>query len=172
MNARAFMPGGRAVNSAIAFIVALGVGLAVTPGPAAAISIQRVVSEKGIEAWLVEDHAVPVLSMRFVFRGGAALATKGKEGLADMVSSLLDEGAGPLGSQAFQGRLEDLSVSLGFSAGLDNFGGTLRTLSVNRAAAFDLLSLAVTRPRFDPEPVKRIRLPLSLFLRIRFSSWM
>ncbi len=160
MNARAFMPGGRAFDSAIAFIVVLGVNLAVTLGPAAAISIQRVVSEKGIEAWLVEDHAVPVLSMRFAFRGGAALDAKGKEGLADMVSSLLDEGAGPLDSQAFQGRLEDLSISLGFMAGLDNFGGTLRTLSENHAAAFDLLRLALTRPRFDPEPVERIRAQL------------
>ena len=160
MNARAFMPGGRAFHSAIAFIIALGVNLAVTLGPAGAISIQRVVSEKGIEAWLVEDRSVPVLSMRFAFRGGAALDAKGKEGLADMVSSLLDEGAGPLDSQAFQGRLEDLSVSLGFMAGLDNFGGTLRTLSENRATAFDLLRLALTRPRFDAEPVERIRAQL------------
>jgi zinc protease len=157
MNASLFMPGGRIFASAIVLIVVLGVNLAANVGPAGAISIQRVVSEQGIEAWLVEDRSVPVLAVRFAFRGGAALDAKGKEGLADMVSSLLDEGAGPLDSQAFQGRLEDQSISLGFMTGLDNFGGSLRTLSANRAAAFDLLRLALTRPRFDAEPMERIR---------------
>lgn len=160
MRAGTFRPGPRALRSALVLVLALGVAVAASTTPAGAISIQRVVSDKGIEAWLVEDHTVPVLSMRFAFRGGAALDPQGKEGLADMVSSLLDEGAGDLDSQAFQGRLEDLSVSLGFMAGLDNFGGSLRTLSENRAAAFDLLRLALTRPRFDAEPVARIRAQL------------
>ncbi|MEE8516332.1 MAG: pitrilysin family protein [Alphaproteobacteria bacterium] len=125
--------------------------------PAGAISIQRVVSEKGIEAWLVEDHNVPLMTMRFAFRGGSALDPKGKEGLANMTSSLLDEGAGKLDSMAFQQRLEDNSISINFGASLDNFRGTLRTLTETRAMAFDLLRLAMTRPRFDPEPVERIR---------------
>ena len=74
-----------------------------------------------------------------------------------MVSSLLDEGAGDLDSQAFQRRLEDLAVRLRFDAGRDTFGGHLRTLTKNRDAAFDLLRLALTAPRFDDEPVSRIR---------------
>ena len=40
-----------------------------------------------------------------------------KEGLANLVSALIDEGAGELDSQAFQGRLAELSISLSFSAG-------------------------------------------------------
>lgn len=143
--------------AALSFFAALGGAYAAPSVPAHAIAIQRVVSEKGIEAWLIEDHAVPVLSLRLAFRGGAALDPAGKEGLADMVSALLDEGAGELDSQAFRGRLEDLSISLSFSAGMDNVGADLRTLSENRAVAFDLLRLALTGPRFDAEPVERIR---------------
>ncbi len=143
--------------AALAFLVALGAGFAAPSAPAQEIAIQRVVGASGIEAWLVEDHTVPVLSLRLAFRGGAALDPKGKEGLADMASALLDEGAGELDSQAFRGRLEDLSISLRFNAGVDNFGADLRTLSENRAVAFDLLRLALIKPRFDPEPVERIR---------------
>ncbi len=142
---------------ALVLILAMAAVLLWPSMPANAISIQRVVSEKGIEAWLVEDHTVPLMTMRFAFRGGSALDPKGKEGLADMTSSLLDEGAGDLDSLAFQRRLEDNSISIGFGAGLDNFSGTLRTLTENRAMAFDLLRLAMTSPRFDPEPVERIR---------------
>jgi zinc protease len=128
------------------------------PEPAAAaVAVQRVVSPGGLEAWLVEEHSVPVIAVGFAFRGGAAVDPADKDGLAEMVSGLLDEGAGELDSQAFQRRLEDLSVSLSFRAGRDTFGGSLKTLTENRDAAFELLRLALTAPRFDEEPVERIR---------------
>ena len=144
-------------------VLLMGGLLAATP--AAAVEVVRVASPGGLEAWLVEDHTNPLISVNFAFRGGAALDPVGKEGLADMVSSLLDEGAGDLDSQAFQGRLEDLAVRLGFDAGQDNFRGNLRTLTENRDAAFDLLRLALTAPRFDSGPVTRIRGQLQARLR-------
>ena len=128
------------------------------PGHArAAVEIERVVSPGGIEAWLVEDRTLPVIAMRMAFRGGAALDPAGKDGLAEMVSSLLDEGAGGMDSETFQRALEDLATSFRFDAGMDAFSGSLKTLSANRDAAFDLVRLALTAPRFDPEPVERIR---------------
>ncbi len=127
------------------------------PRNAMAVDIQRVISPGGIEAWLVRDSAVPIISMNFAFKGGAALDPKGKEGLADMVSGLLDEGAGDLDSRAYQAALKDISASISFDAGYDRFGGSMRTLSKNRDAAFHLLKLAVNTPRFDAKPVERIR---------------
>ncbi len=130
---------------------------ALAAAPARALPIERVVSPEGIEAWLVEDHTVPVVSLGFLFRGGAGLDPQGKAGLASFVAGMLDEGAGDLDSQAFQQRLADLSISLHFSAGLDTFSGSLRTLSENREAAFSLLRLALTEPRFDSKPLERVR---------------
>ncbi len=133
--------------------------------PALAIEVQRVVSPGGVEAWLVSDRINPIISVRVAFRGGAALDPAGKEGLANMVSGLLDEGAGDLDSQAFQGRLEDLALRLSFDAGRDTLSGRLRTLTENRDAAFRLLGLALTKPRFDDEPVARIRGQIQASLR-------
>src|SRR5436190_7160153 len=62
--------------------------------PAGAMNIQRVTSPGGIEAWLVESHANPLIAMRFAFRGGGAQDPKGKDGLAYFVSGMMDEGAG------------------------------------------------------------------------------
>ena len=145
----------RRLPAMVLFLAFLAATLAATL-PARAIEVERVVSPSGIEAWLVEDHTNPIVALRFAFRGGAALDPKGKEGLAEMVSSLLDEGAGELDTQAFQRRLEDMAITLRFDAGLDTFSGRLRTLSANLGAAFDLLRLALTRPRFDDEPVARM----------------
>lgn len=127
------------------------------PGNALAVEIQRVISPGGVEAWLVHDSTVPIISVNFAFKGGAALDPEGKEGLADMVSGLLDEGAGELDSRAYQAALKDISASISFDAGYDRFRGSMRTLAKNRDAAFRLLGLAVTKPRFDAEPVERIR---------------
>ncbi|CAA7624602.1 pitrilysin family protein [Magnetospirillum sp. UT-4] len=129
--------------------------LAAWPLSAGAVTVERVVSPKGIEAWLVQDHANPIVALSVAFRGGAAV--EARPGLANMVSGLLDEGAGPYDSQAFQGRLEDLAIDLGFEAGRDEFRGRLKTLSENRDAAFELFRLALTQARFDKEPVERIR---------------
>ena len=129
----------------------------VSAWPAAATEIQHVRSPGGIEAWLVEDDSVPVISFRFSFRGGGALDPREKTGLANMVSALLDEGADDLDSQAFQGALDDIVASIGFDAGMERFHGSLRTLSEHRTRAFALLRKALTAPRFDAEPVERIR---------------
>jgi len=123
----------------------------------ARMNIQRVVSAQGIEAWLVHESAVPVIAVEIGFKGGARRDPQGKEGLAYMLSGLLDEGAGDLDSQAFQLRLEELAIRLSFDAGRDGFYGSLRTLSDHRDEAFDLLKLALTQPLFDEEPVERIR---------------
>jgi zinc protease len=137
--------------------IALGILVFAAATPARAVEVQRVVSPGGIEAWLMEDHTLPIIALSFSLPGGAATDPAGKEGLANMVSGLLDEGAGDLDSQTFRRRLEDQSISLGFSASQDTFSGNLRTLTRNRDEAFDLFRLALTEPRFDDEPIERIR---------------
>ncbi|MEE8203368.1 MAG: pitrilysin family protein [Alphaproteobacteria bacterium] len=152
---------GLRIAGAIALV--LGLFWAVAPA-AAATKVVRVVSPGGIEAWLVEEHAIPILSLSIAFRGGASLEAVGKGGLANMVSGLLDEGAGDIDSQAFQAQLEDLSIHLGFDAGLDSFSGNLKTLSARTDTAFEMLRLALTAPRFDAEPVERIRRQIQVSL--------
>ncbi len=131
--------------------------LAVVSPPARAASVQEITSPGGLKAWLVEDYTVPIVAMNIAFRGGSTQDPEGKAGLANLMSGLLDEGAADLDSRAYQAKLEDLSVELAFDAGPDAFYGNLRTLSTNLDAAFDLFRIAVTEPRFDPEPVERIR---------------
>ena len=138
-------------------LAVFGLIIAVAAQPARAVDVQRVISPGGIEAWLVEDRTLPIIALSFAIKGGAATDPAGKEGLANMVSGLLDEGAGELGSREFRRILEDQSIGLSFSASQDRFGGDLRTLTRNRDEAFDLLRLALTEPRFDSEAVERIR---------------
>lgn len=141
----------------LAALAAAFVLLAAAVSAGAMAPIQRVTSPKGVTALLVEDHSVPIVSISYSFAGGAALDPAGKEGLANMVSDLLDEGAGDYDSQAFQGRVDDLAIGMDFSADQDEFGGGLRTVTANLDTAIDLLGLALAKPRFDPDAVERVR---------------
>ena len=125
--------------------------------PALATTIERVVSPGGIEAWLVHEPAVPMIAVDFAFGGGAAQDPAGKAGTANLVASLLDEGAGDLDSKTFHARLERKAIELGFQAERDTLRGTLRTLTENRDEAFDYLRLALTKPRFEDTDVEIIR---------------
>jgi zinc protease len=97
------------------------------------------------------------VALDYAFTGGANADPADKPGLATMVGSLLDEGAGKLDSRAFQEMLEERAVQLGFVANRDQFRGSLHTLTANLDEAVDMLRLALTEPRFDDEPVARIR---------------
>src|SRR5204863_4500542 len=76
---------------------------------------------------------------------------------ANLTAELLTEGAGEYDSQAFQARLEDRAISLDFNAGADRVHASFRTLARDRAIAFEMLRLALTKPRFDAEPIERVR---------------
>ncbi|TIR88102.1 MAG: insulinase family protein [Mesorhizobium sp.] len=123
----------------------------------AEMNIQEVKSKKGITAWLVEDHSIPLVAIRFVFDGGTAQDPAGKEGLVNLMSGLFDEGAGDLDSEAFQSKLDDAGAEMSFQAARDGLYGSMRMLSDQKDEAFGLLKLAVNSPRFDQAPIDRIR---------------
>jgi zinc protease len=131
--------------------------LALATPAAAAVEIQEVTSDGGVTAWLVEDYTVPIVALNFALEGGSTQDPAGKEGLAELMSGLFDEGAGDLPRAAFQEALDLSGAEISFSAGPDAFYGSLRMLAEDRAEAFRLLELAVNRPRFDAEPLARIR---------------
>jgi zinc protease len=139
--------------------------LSLSAAPALATDIQRIVSPGGIQAWLVRETSVPLITVEFAFTGGAAQDAPGKAGTAYLMASLLDEGAGSFDANAFADRLDRKAVELRFRAGRDHIRGTLRTLAENRDEAFDDLRLALNEPRFDPADVELNRAQILSGLR-------
>lgn len=122
-----------------------------------AFTIQEVKSPGGITAWLVEEKAVPLMAMNFSFRSGSAQDPEGREGAAEFLTGMMDEGAGSILSQEFQRKRDELAFRMSFSADSDFFEGSFQTLTRNRADSVALLKLAITAPRFDAEPMERVR---------------
>jgi len=133
----------------------LAFGLAALP--ARALDIQPVTSPGGIEFWLVEEPAIPIVAVEMAFEGGARIDPEDKAGVANMVAGLLDEGAGEMDSVAFAEESDRISARYGFSAGRDTVSVSARMLAENAEASAELLATALSEPRFDSAPVERIR---------------
>jgi zinc protease len=124
---------------------------------ALAIDIREVRSPGGIHAWLVEEHSIPLIAVSFSFQDGAASDPPGKSGLTHFLSGMLDEGAAHLDSEGFRQLRDRLSFRLSFDSSADTFSGSFQSLSENRDASFAALKIALLEPRFDAEPLERIR---------------
>jgi zinc protease len=141
-------------------LLVLALAAAITtliPGRASAMKIQEIKSPGGITAWLVEERSVPLIAMRFAFEGGSSQDPAGKEGVANFLAGMLDEGAGDLSAKHFQESMEELAMRMSFDDGRDAFYGSFETLTENRDRAVALLALAINKPRFDPEAIERMR---------------
>ncbi|PJI42454.1 pitrilysin family protein [Ferrovibrio sp.] len=137
----------------IAVLLLVCAALPAVAGP----KIERIKTPLGIEVWFVREPSIPIVSLQATWRGGSSSDPAGQEGLAQLVTGLLNEGAGDLSADDFQIALQDGAIDMGFGADRDYTTATLRTLTRNRARAFELLKLALTAPRFDDEPVQRVK---------------
>jgi len=127
------------------------------PAAANALTVKPVAAPSGAEVWLSEEHAIPMIAVSISLPAGSAYDPPNKPGLASFTASLLDEGAGDLNAEAFKQALEARAIKFGASADRDYMIVSMTTLREHADEAFRLLALALARPRFDKEPVERIR---------------
>ena len=123
----------------------------------AEVNIQQVTSPGGLTAWLVEEHSIPFVALDVRFRGGASLDAPGKRGAINLMTGLLEEGAGDMDARTFAREAEGLASSFRFNVGDDSLSVSTRFLVENQDASVALLKQALQNPRFDPEAIERVR---------------
>lgn len=136
-----------------AFVLVVGASL-----PArAAVDIQEVTSPGGITAWLVEDHSIPFTALELRFKGGTSLDAPDRRGAVNLMTALLEEGAGDLDAQGFLKARQDLAARFSFNSGMDSVSVSARFLTESREQSLELLRKALVAPRFDPQALERVR---------------
>ncbi|RUS60120.1 insulinase family protein [Pseudorhodobacter sp. E13] len=123
----------------------------------AELPIQSVTSPGGLTAWLVEDHEIPFTALEIRMTGGTSLDPADQRGVVNLMTALIEEGAGDLDAQGFANARDDLAAQFSFGANTDSISISAKFLTENRDAAMDLLHLAMTEPRFDADAVERVR---------------
>lgn len=123
----------------------------------AEIEIQTLTSPGGLDAWLVEEHSIPFVALELRFRGGTSLDAEGKRGAVNLMTGLLEEGAGDLDAQGFATAREALATQIRFDAGGDTVSVSAKMLTENRDEVVALIRSALVAPRFDPDAIERVR---------------
>lgn len=113
------------------------------------IDIKEVKTDFGVTAWLVEDHTLPIISMRFAFNQGSVMDTVETQGAHNLMARMLTHGAGPHDNKTFKALLDNQNITLEFGATRDALYGSLKTLTKNKENAAEYLRLALTEPHFD-----------------------
>lgn len=122
-----------------------------------------------LDIWLVEDHRLPIINIEFAFIGGASLDGD-QHGLAYLMASLLDEGAGDLDGQEFHKALDETATHLHFSATRDIINGSIKMLKKHKERAADLLHMAMFAPTFTDEATDRVKAQVIASIRSASTS--
>ncbi|MBF0422094.1 MAG: insulinase family protein, partial [Magnetococcales bacterium] len=112
-------------------------------------------TKHGIQVYLVENHANPMVEMHLLTRGGSVFDPVGKGGTAFMTAWMFNEGAADMDSTAFRDRLDYYGIVMNGDAKRDTLDVSLTTLSKHLEEAMRLLGLALTQPRFDAKDFER-----------------
>ncbi|MEO9649463.1 MAG: pitrilysin family protein [Roseobacter sp.] len=139
------------------FILSMAATICLSVPAFAEVDIQEVKTPGGLTAWLVEDHSIPFTALEIRFRGGASVEEPGKRGAINLMTGLLEEGAGDLDARAYARAVESLATSIGFGVDDDAVSVSARFLSENRDEAVALLRSALIEPRFDADAIERVR---------------
>lgn len=138
-------------------IYALALTLLASLPAHAEVDIKSVTSPGGITAWLVEEPSIPFVALEIRFRGGASLDDPDTRGAINLMTGLLEEGAGDMDARDFSRAQEELATSLGFDVSRDSVAISARFLTENREASIALLRSALQTPRFDAAAIERVR---------------
>lgn len=110
----------------------------------------------GMNVWLLERHALPMVSVTLAFPYGSAADPAGQAGLAHITADMLDEGAGARDAVQLSTAINDLGAALSTGAGVDGSTASLVVLKKNLKPALEIFGDVIVRPRFDDKEWKRV----------------
>ncbi len=120
--------------------------------------VQELRARDGVAVWLIQSDQVPVITMRMAFMGAGYLHDPiGKEGLAELATGMLMEGAGEMDARAFHQALDEYAIGLSFRADDAAMNITLRTLSEHRERAVSLLGTALSAPQLNETSLAKLK---------------
>ena len=122
-----------------------------------AFEYKNLKTNSGIEFWFVEDKSIPIVSVSFSFRGGSSIDIKGKDGISNLMTSLLDEGTRNLTSKQFKNEMKMNGMKLSFSTQKDKIDGVFQIISAQAKDGFDLFYEALNNPSFNEVDINRVK---------------
>ena len=128
----------------------------VTPEPLAPREFQLPQAQtaelsNGLQVAVVENHEMPLLSVRISFDQGGWTDTADHIGMASVTLDMLNEGAGEFDAAGISKAAKAIAASIGTSAGADSANVSLNVLAKNIEPGLDLLATVLLKPNFEQD---------------------
>ncbi len=105
-----------------------------------------------------EGKYIPIVSIQLVFENAGHLSNpKGKDGLADMASKLMNEGTKKEGSVGFATKLDEHAVEIGSHVGRESFVIEVSALKSEFAYAVERLKELLKDPNFTDDAMDHVK---------------
>ncbi len=127
-----------------------------TPRPFRLPPVKPFTLKNGIKVYLVEQHALPLVSIDLNFDGGGMVDPKGKEGLSGVCLGMLTEGTTNLDKIQYAEALADVASNISSYAGDDSQGLQLGSLTKHLPATFALFVETLRSPGFRASDFDRM----------------
>jgi zinc protease len=111
----------------------------------------------GLEVYLLETRAAPVVTAYLVSRAGSAADPAGLPGVAGFTAAMLDEGTDTRDALGLARDLEAIGADLYTGAGHDGMYVWARSLAEQTPRSLELFADVALRPSFPEHEVERVR---------------
>jgi zinc protease len=119
--------------------------------------IKKTTLKNGLNVWLVERHALPVVAFNLVIQAGSDHDPATQPGLASMVADLLDEGTQKRDALQISAELESIGTSLNVNSSWDGSFVTFNCLTKHLPKALDVFADVVIHPTFPEKEFGRVQ---------------
>jgi len=119
--------------------------------------IQKLELPNGLRVLVKEDHRLPFVETRLVFRGGVLTETPENSGITGLTAKLLMQGTRTRSGEQIATEIESLGGSLDSFSGNNSFGVATEVLSDDFDTGLHLLADVVLNPVFPSEAFDRER---------------
>lgn len=108
---------------------------------------------------IVYEHnqQLPLFYLQLVFKGAGGVSNGELLGLANLTSSLLDEGTKKLGATKFAEKLEEKALNLSVGSGLETLSFTLSGMQNMQKEGMELLKNLLKDPNFTEQTLNKVK---------------
>ncbi len=135
-----------------------------------AIQFESLETKKGIKFWLIEDKALPLVSISFSFKGGSILDPVGKSGVTSLMTSLLDEGTENFTASEYRLFKRENGIKISFSTSKERIEGTFQVVKPRLQEGFYLLHESINKAKFPINEIKKIKSQVEASIKIDNSN--
>ncbi len=113
--------------------------------------------DNGLEVVVIENHEVPIVSVRLGLLNGAFVEKRDRPGAASMACAMLTKGSGKHTAQQLAEELESKAISLNASADMDSSSVGGSSASGQLPRLMQLLAEVVTSPTFPAKEFEKAK---------------